>query len=66
MLRHGQQVTLPADFASPRTKLVYLYLARAGGATMTTFHHALASLKIALLTGLESLAVNILIQRMEF
>jgi hypothetical protein len=65
MLRHEQRVTLPADFASPRIKLVSLYLARIAGATVTKFHHALASLKIALLTGLESLAVNILIQHTE-
>ncbi|WIV68583.1 MarR family transcriptional regulator [Natrialbaceae archaeon AArc-T1-2] len=54
---------VPEELASPRAKLVYLYLDAAGGATVDDLNQTLAMKKIAILSVLNELASNDLVEK---
>lgn len=60
-----QRFAVPTEFASPRTKLVYLYLVSAGETTANELNAALDISKLTLLPILHSLAAEGFIQRTE-
>lgn len=55
--------SLPTELSSPQGKLVYLYLEATGGATVNDLNEALAMKKIAILSVLNSLSGNDLIEK---
>lgn len=54
---------LPTTVTSPRGKLVYLYLEATGGATAADLNQALAMNKLAVLSVLESLTSQGLVEK---
>ncbi|GAB3667321.1 helix-turn-helix domain-containing protein [Halopiger thermotolerans] len=54
---------LPTDLESSQGKLVYLFLQTSGGATLTDLHRALGMQKMAILSVLESLSTQGLVER---
>ncbi|WP_306055189.1 helix-turn-helix domain-containing protein [Natronococcus wangiae] len=54
---------IPAELDSPQGKLVYLYLEATGGATATDLNEALAMKKIAVLSILNSLSSQGLVEK---
>lgn len=54
---------LPADLTSPQGKLVYLYLDATGGATVSDLNRTLAMNKMSVLSVLDSLASQGLVEK---
>lgn len=54
---------MPAELESPQGKLVYLYLDATGGATATDLNEALAMKKISVLSVLNSLSGQGLVEK---
>ena len=61
--RIAQELTVPEDLTSPRSKLVYLYLVAAGGGTVDDLHAALGERKIALHPILDALRARGVVER---
>lgn len=59
------QRTLPTRLDSPTAKLVYLYLAAAGEATVSELQRSLGVSKLALFSVLDSLAEEGVVRRTE-
>ncbi|RKD93508.1 phenylalanine--tRNA ligase subunit alpha [Halopiger aswanensis] len=56
---------LPAELESSQGKLVYLFLEATGGATLTDLHRSLGMQKMAILSVLEALSAQNLVERTE-
>ncbi|WP_049928626.1 hypothetical protein [Halopiger goleimassiliensis] len=54
---------VPAEITSPQGKLVYVYLEATDGATVADLHHTLAMSKLSVLSVLESLSSEEVVER---